>query len=99
MVGEKPKAWVEALPWAEYWYNTAFHSAIGMSPFKALYGYEPPQVQSYTPGSTSVVSVDAQLQSRDELLSVLKRNLQVAQNRMKHFYDKKHTESSFCVGD
>lgn len=39
VVGEKPKSWIDALPWAEYWYNTAFHSAIGMSPFRALYRY------------------------------------------------------------
>ncbi|KAL6200094.1 hypothetical protein ACLB2K_029876 [Fragaria x ananassa] len=88
-----------ALPWAEYWYNTAFHSAIGMTPFKAPYGYDPRPIQSYTPGSTAVQSVDQDLQSRDELLVVLKRNLQVAQARMKQAYDKNHTESEFSEGD
>ncbi|XP_061993693.1 uncharacterized protein LOC133711607 [Rosa rugosa] len=99
VVGEKPHSWVTALPWAEYWYNTAHHSAIGMTPFQALYGYEPPTITLYSPGSTAVEAVDQQLQTRDELLAVLKRNLQVAQARMKQFYDKKHTERVFAEGD
>lgn len=99
MVGERPSSWVEAIPWAEYWYNSAHHSAIGMTPFKALYGYEAPAVKAYEVGGTAVASVDAQLQLRDELLASLKRNLQVAQCRMKNFYDKHHSERSFEVGD
>ncbi|KAL6129684.1 hypothetical protein ACLB2K_073033 [Fragaria x ananassa] len=70
-----------------------------MTPFKALYGYDPRPIQSYTPGSTAVQSVDQDLQSRDELLAVLKRNLQVAQARMKQAYDKNHTEREFSEGD
>lgn len=98
-MGEKPTAWVDALPWAEFWYTTAHHSAIGMTPFQALYGYEPPAIKSYIPGSTAVESVDQQLRTRDALLAVLKRNLQVAQARMKMQYDRKHVERVFQVGD
>lgn len=36
--GEKPRTWAQYLPWAEFSYNTSFHSAIQMSPFKAVYG-------------------------------------------------------------
>lgn len=97
-VGEKPHDWVAALPWAEWWYNTSHHSAIQMTPFQALYGFVPPAISAYVPGTTAVENVDQQLQSRDELLSVLKRNLHVAQARMKGYYDKKHTERSFEVG-
>ncbi|KAM5587861.1 hypothetical protein ABKV19_006351 [Rosa sericea] len=99
VAGEKPHTWVEALPWAEYWYNTTHHSAIGMTPFQALYGYEPPAVKPYIDGTTAVDAVNTQLKSRDELLAVLKRNLQIAQCRMKIFYDRHHTERSFEEGD
>ncbi|XP_004293096.1 PREDICTED: uncharacterized protein LOC101292670 [Fragaria vesca subsp. vesca] len=70
-----------------------------MTPFQALYGYEPPSVKIYLPGSTSVANVDQDLRNRDELLTVLKKNLEKAQSRMKKYYDLKHTERKFEVGD
>ncbi|WVZ48794.1 LOW QUALITY PROTEIN: hypothetical protein U9M48_000203 [Paspalum notatum var. saurae] len=36
-----PARWMDWLGLAEYWYNTSTHSAIGRSPFEALYGYPP----------------------------------------------------------
>ena len=70
-----------------------------MTPFQALYGYEPPSVQTYLPGSTTIANVDQDLRNRNELLAVLKRNLERAQSRMKKYYDLKHTERKFEVGD
>ncbi|KAL4578746.1 hypothetical protein LXL04_014877 [Taraxacum kok-saghyz] len=47
----RPKEWVKWLPWAEYWYNTPYHSSIRMTPFKVLYGREPPGLVSYDHGA------------------------------------------------
>lgn len=44
---EKPNKWVKWLAWAEYWYNTSFHSATKCTPFKALYGRDPPPLIRY----------------------------------------------------
>jgi transposase InsO family protein len=35
------KQWVSWLPLAEHWYNSSFHSAIGRSPFEALFSRSP----------------------------------------------------------
>ena len=36
--GERPKEWTNWLHWAEFWYNTTYHSSLGMTPFQAVYG-------------------------------------------------------------
>jgi hypothetical protein len=39
-VHSTPRRWKSWLPLAEFWYNTSYHSSLGCTPFKALYGYE-----------------------------------------------------------
>ena len=33
IMGDCPRAWLDWLPWAEYCYNTSYHSALCTSPF------------------------------------------------------------------
>jgi hypothetical protein len=40
-VHDNPQHWRRWLPLAEFWYNSSYHPALGISPFKALYGCEP----------------------------------------------------------
>jgi hypothetical protein len=35
---DRPKQWLLWLPWAEFWYNTTWHSSIKMTPYEAVYG-------------------------------------------------------------
>lgn len=95
----QPHTWTKWLPWAEWWYNTTYHSSIKMTPFQALYSRPPPSVLAYVPGTTSVHAVDLALRDRDHVLKVLKSNLADAQSRMKHYADSKRTERSFEVDD
>ncbi|KAK9230064.1 hypothetical protein WN944_023031 [Citrus x changshan-huyou] len=97
--GHQPSTWTNWLPWAEWWYNTTFHSAIQMTPFEAIYGRAPPRIESYLPGTTNVHAVDLALCDRDLILRLLKDNLEAAQSRMKFFADKKRTERVFAAGD
>jgi hypothetical protein len=97
--GYKPKEWVKWLPWAEWWYNTTYHSATKMTPFEAVYGRPPPILPTYTIGSSMVDQVDRVLRNRTQILHLLKENLTAAQSRMKHQADKHRSEREFKIGD
>ncbi|KAF7841378.1 Transposon Ty3-G Gag-Pol polyprotein [Senna tora] len=94
-----PHKWYNFLPWAELWYNSTFHSAIGMSPYKALYGVATSPLPGYDSGSCVVESVDELLQERLRIQETLKFNLSKAQARMKKQADKKRQDREFTIGD
>ncbi|KAA0045154.1 putative retroelement pol polyprotein [Cucumis melo var. makuwa] len=80
---ERPKEWVKWLAWIEYWYNTTFQRAIGMSPFQVVYGRKPPALLSYDSIQSKNSTVEEMLRDRDEILSALRDHLRLAQEQMK----------------
>ena len=98
-IGEKPHSWVHWLGLAEYWYNTSYHSSIKMTPFKALYGFEPPLHVPYLPGDSNVEAVDLALRDREEMIGILKRNVQKAADRIKRQADHHRSDKEFMIGD
>jgi hypothetical protein len=95
---DNPKEWNHWLPWAEYWYNTSWHSAIKMTPYEAVYGVPPPRLLSYVPGTTRVEAVDEVLRNREQILQLLQHNIKQAQQRMKKYADLKRTKWELKVG-
>ena len=59
--GRKPSSWSQWLPWAEYWYNTSYHSATKSTPFKALYGRDPPKLLRFGDIPTSNAEVEVMI--------------------------------------
>ncbi|KAK8954559.1 hypothetical protein KSP39_PZI002898 [Platanthera zijinensis] len=98
-VMDEPRTWPEWLHWAEYCYNTSYHSASRMTPFEIVYGRPPPTLGSYEPGSTALPAVDHALRNRDSMLAALRENLRLAQDGMKMQTDKHRTEREFAEGD
>lgn len=98
-VSDEPRHWSRFLALAEFWYNSTYHSAIGMTPFEALYGRKPPSIPSYSPGSSKIESLDASLSLRQKVLKDLKFNLNRARNRMIQQVNAKRTEKEFKIGD
>ncbi|GJZ78593.1 ty3-gypsy retrotransposon protein, partial [Tanacetum coccineum] len=99
MVTDHPTHWVRFLPWAEYCYNTTYHSSIKMTPYQALYGKVPMAVVPYPPGTSKVAAVDDALCERDALLRQLRDNLLAAKNRMEVKANRKRRELEFSIGD
>jgi hypothetical protein len=52
LAGDRPKSWLKWLPWAEFCYNSSYQTALQCSPFKVVYGRDPPTMVSYSPGTT-----------------------------------------------
>lgn len=96
---DQPKTWVTWLHWAEYWFNTTFHSATNRTPFEVVYGRKPPTIARWGLGETRVAAVQRELLDRDEALRQLKLQLQRAQDRMKTQADTKRVEKSFVLGE
>lgn len=54
-VMDEPRTWTRWLHWAEYCYNTSFHTASKLTPFEAVYGRLPPMLCSYEPADRKSV--------------------------------------------
>ncbi|KAA0041991.1 Transposon Ty3-G Gag-Pol polyprotein [Cucumis melo var. makuwa] len=74
---DQPKEWIKWISWAEYWYNTTFQRALGMTPFQVVYGRKPPPLLSYGAQVTSNVTLDEQLKEWDEMILSLRENLRI----------------------
>jgi len=99
ITGDRPRAWLEWLPWAEYCYNTSYHSALRTSPFQVVYGRPPPALLPYTAGSSRTDAIDALLQNRDDFLADVRARLLQAQEYAKRHYDRTHHALEFQVSD
>lgn len=99
MVFHQPKKWARWVPLAEWWYNTNFHTALQTTPFEALYGYVPPHLPMGSIPKSSNPAVEQVLRDRQEAVKLLKIQLTKAQERMKHYADKRRSERKFQFGD
>jgi hypothetical protein len=98
LAGDRPREWLKWLPWAEFCYNTSFQTALRCSPFKVVYGREPPALLPYHPGTSQVADIDKQLHARDEFLADIRDRL-MSQVTMKSYQDKHRREVEFHEGD
>jgi hypothetical protein len=44
LVGDRPKMWLQWLPWVEFCYNSSYQTTLKCSTFKVMYGRDPLQL-------------------------------------------------------
>ena len=96
---EQPKKWDKLIPWAELWYNTTFHASTKTTPYQSVFGRIPPPLLSYGWKKSPNNDVEVMLKERDLAINALKRNLCIAQNRMKKMADRNRRELKLKIGD
>lgn len=83
-ISQQPRKWSQGIPWAEFWYNSSYHSAIKCCPFKVVYGVDPHAIMRYDQvTTTNNIELDIMLQQRDSVLKELQEQLQISQDQMK----------------
>jgi hypothetical protein len=98
LTGDRPRQWLQWLPWAEYVFNTAYQSSLRDTPFRVVYGRDPPSIRSYEPGETRVAAVARTMEDR-EFLADVRHRLEQAQVVQKKHYDRVHRDITYQVGD
>jgi hypothetical protein len=75
VIGDHPRAWVDWLAWAEYCYNTSYHSALHATPFEVVYGRPPPPILLVDPATARTEAAGELLRTRDEMLAEVRQLL------------------------
>uniref|UniRef100_A0A8I7BBU6 Reverse transcriptase n=1 Tax=Hordeum vulgare subsp. vulgare TaxID=112509 RepID=A0A8I7BBU6_HORVV len=99
VTGDRPRAWVDWLAWAEYCYNTSYHSALCTTPFEVVYRRQPPAMLRYEPGTARSETAGDLLRTRDDILDEARQRLLQAQQLARKYYDAHHRKAEFAVGD
>jgi hypothetical protein len=76
--GDRPRQWLRWLPWAEYTYNTAYQSSLRETPFRVVYGRDPPTIRSYEPVDARVLAVAQEMEDRAAFLDDVRYHLHQA---------------------
>lgn len=91
--------WSDLLPLAEFSYNSSVHSALNVSPFFALYGYNP-RFDPTAPNQSEVPRAEFQVRDRQQLHKWLQSNMEHAQSQYKKYADRSRSAApQYQVGD
>jgi hypothetical protein len=93
-----PRKWKQWLPIAEFWYNKSMHSALGRSPFEALYG-RATRLLGIDPPSATSRKLEEWLVERSNMNDLIRQHLVRVQSKLKKQANKRRFDHEFTVGD
>ena len=91
--------WEDSLPYAEFSYNNSYQGSIKMSPFEALYGRKCRTPLNWSETGDSKIFGSAILLEAEKKVHQIRDHLKTAQSRQKSYYDGKHRQMDFEIGD
>ena len=93
--------WVDYLSTVEMVINSLPNRSTGYSPFFLMYGYHPVLPIELLKGdeTTNIETVAKYLERTQEVWRSARANMEKAVVAQKNYYDKKHREVQFAVGD
>jgi hypothetical protein len=94
-----PSKWLQWLPLAEYWYNNCTPSATHLTPFAALYGYEPKHFGISAANVVESPNLLTWVQEREVITDLRQQHLHRAKICMKKQADQHRSERQIAVGD
>ena len=98
-VGNQQNKWYHFLHLAELWHNTTYHSAIGTSPFHALYGRQPPTAIDFVRTPQEGTTIPGALADHVAVLQVIKEHLRRTRQRMCNQANQHRTDRTFEPGN
>jgi hypothetical protein len=99
LAGNRPREWLRWLPWAEFLFNMAYQTSLRDTPFRVVYGQDPPSIWSYEPGETRVPAVAKSMEESVEFLADNRYCLEQAQAYQKRHYNRAHSDVTYQAGD
>jgi hypothetical protein len=98
LAGDRPRHWLQWLPWVEYCYNSSFHSSLRSTPFRVVYDRDPSPLLPYSL-DVRLLAVHQQLLDHDDFLMQARERLEQTQHHYKLHHDRKHRDLQFNEGD
>ncbi|KAK8934918.1 hypothetical protein KSP39_PZI014856 [Platanthera zijinensis] len=93
------KRWEDYIFLVEFAYNNSYQASIGMAPFEALYGRKCRTPLAWAEAGESKLSGKKEVEEATSLIRSIRERLLIAQDRQAKYYNAKHRNVEFAVGD